>query len=473
MKKKPAAKKTGKSGNAKPKKEIVLVEKHDYLRGSAEYAELDALCFLAKNLYNATLYRTRHLFFEGCGVSTFGTMVHELALNQDMDYQELPAKVAQHVVKLVYDAWKSYFALVKLKQRGRYEEKVRIPKYLKKKSGRQSLNYTKQAVSVKDGFITLSKTALRIKTKVEDVQFVRVTPKADLITVEVGYKRAVPKPKKAHKFSAIDIGQDNLAAVVFQDAKPYIINGRPIKSVNHTFNKRNAGLTSLREKKNPKNKRWTRQQVGISRKRSNRISDYFHKASRFLIDDLVERGVTDLIVGHNDGWKQNIDIGKKNNQTFVNIPFNTFISDLAYKGMLAGIRVHVIEESYTSQASFLDRDFIPTFGDDNPKKFSGSRVKRGLYRSAQRRRINADVNGALNIFRKFFQNKGEDAGEFSDDCCASPKILSFGSTRDKNGSHTRKRKESWERVREARRKRFVARTSDGKVYPKHFFLACV
>lgn len=114
-----------------------------------------------------------------------------------------------------------------------------------------------------------------------------------------------------------------------------------------------------------------------------------------------ERNVSKLIIGNNGGWKQGIKLGKRNNQNFVNIPYRKIIDQIIYKCQMKGIEVIVREESYTSKASFLDYDYIPTINeDDEVKDFSGKRVKRGLYRTNKGKRINADVNGAYNIMAK-------------------------------------------------------------------------
>ena len=124
-----------------------------------------------------------------------------------------------------------------------------------------------------------------------------------------------------------------------------------------------------------------------------------HKITKFLANYFDERDISKVIIGNNKGWKQNIDIGKKNNQNFVNIPYIKFINQLIYKCKLLGITVVIVEESYTSKASFLDYDDIPTYGNEVNYKFSGKRIKRGLYESTTRK-INADVNGAYNIMVK-------------------------------------------------------------------------
>jgi len=142
----------------------------------------------------------------------------------------------------------------------------------------------------------------------------------------------------------------------------------------------------------------------LTHKRNCRVDNYLHTTSRRVVDWCLHHGITTLIIGKNNGWKQSISIGKKNNQQFVNVPHAKLIEQIAYKARLVGVEVIITEESYTSIASFLDLDNIPTYGDKQVRKFSGKRVKRGLYKAKEGKLINADVNGAYNIARKVKSN---------------------------------------------------------------------
>lgn len=146
-------------------------------------------------------------------------------------------------------------------------------------------------------------------------------------------------------------------------------------------------------------------------KRNRRVNHYLHTASHRIIHLLVEEGIGTLVVGLNKGWKQQVELGKRNNQTFASIPHSRFIEMLRYKAQLVGIRVIVREESYTSKASFLDGDSIPTYDAERKEKpaFSGNRETRGLYRAKNGRRIQADVNGSYNTLRKEFPNAFSDS----------------------------------------------------------------
>ena len=199
---------------------------------------------------------------------------------------------------------------------------------------------------------------------------------------------------------SIDLGLDNLASCSSNVSKSFIINGKPVKSINQYYNKKKANLQS--ELKIKQNKNTSKQIQNLTLKRNNKIKDYFHKASRYIVNQLVNQSINTLIIGKNDGWKQETNIGKKNNQNFTQIPHQMFINQLKYKCQLKGINVIEQEESYTSKVSFFDNDFIPVYGqNDELFKSSGKRIKRGLYKTKDGLLINADINGSLNIMRKY------------------------------------------------------------------------
>ncbi len=191
-----------------------------------------------------------------------------------------------------------------------------------------------------------------------------------------------------------------------------LVNGRPVKSVNQFYNKRKAELQKQLDRTDT-----TLRMERMTSKRNRRIDHYMHTASKRIIDLLVKEGIGVLCIGKNNGWKQETNMGKRNNQNFVQIPHARFVVILTYKAELVGIRVEVTEESYTSRASLLDLDPLPAWNNGDEKRtFSGKRVKRGLYRASNRQYINADLNGAGNIIRKvapdaFQQAKGVEDGK--------------------------------------------------------------
>lgn len=387
-----------------------LVEQTTYKKGSKYYEEMDQLCFLSKNLYNATLYCKRQSFFKENGLVSFSELRKKFVKENQADYRSLPAKVSGQIQMLVDQNFSTFFALLKKKTNGGYDKKVQLPKYLKKDSGRQVVIYPKDALSfVKEGFVGLSKTKILIPTKQskESILQVRLIPKNGYVVAEVVYEVLKEKlVRKNNRYVAIDIGMNNLMAVSSNVFDPVIINGKPVKSINEFYNKKIAeaksqaitleGLYTTNRIKN------------LYRRRSSKLKDYMHKATAELVNLLVSNNIDTVIIGENKGWKQDINIGRKNNREFVSIPFYIMKGMIKYKCEMRGIEVIFSEESYTSKASFIDDDKIPTYNKNRKKEpsFSGTRIKRGLYKSADGSLINADINGASNIMKKALLKQG-------------------------------------------------------------------
>lgn len=412
-----------------------LVEKHIVNNGNENYKELDNLCFLSKNLYNATLYTIRQHFFETSEYLNYNTVNKQFTQERQVDYCALPRKVSKMTQQQVDQNFKSFFSLLKKKQKGTYDKPVKIPKYLHKQKGRQVVMYPEQALSFKKkGFVKLSQTNIYIKTNKEHINFVRVVPKNGYIILEVGYKVSDVLPhENNNNYASIDLGINNLAAITSNATKPIIINGRPVKSINQCYNKKVAKLKSNLDKRNSKSST-SKHIKALGRIRSNKINDYFHKSTHYIVNHLVSNNINTLIIGYNKGWKQDTNIGKVNNQKFVEIPFLKFVQMLIYKCELRGISVILQEESYTSKCSFVNQDFIPTFGkNDNLYNPTGKRIKRGLYKNnnieiPNLKQINADVNGSYNILRKFLTKKEVWNENIFSDCievCSTPVIKSF------------------------------------------------
>jgi putative transposase len=197
--------------------------------------------------------------------------------------------------------------------------------------------------------------------------------------------------------ASIDLGVNTLAAVTSNKPgfQPLLINGRPLKSVNQFYNKRKAELQS----RLPTGQKSSARIERLTTKRNLRVKHYLHVTSRRIIDHLVAEGIGALVIGKNEGWKQKVNIGRQNNQTFMSIPHGQFIQMLSYKAELVGIHVILQEESYTSRTSFLDSE--------TPQKheqYAGRRVARGLFQTGDGRLINADVNAGYQILVKAIPN---------------------------------------------------------------------
>ena len=376
-----------------------LTETHQIRPNHKLYSICDELCFKSKNLYNAALFEFRQSYFDKEeDTLTWQNINRIFNQSNQFDYRELPSKVSNTVLKKLGNNISSFWSLVKKPD---YNKKVRLPKYLHKTDGRFIVEFNKQTFSNKrdeDNNLIICKSSLNltIPTKVDNPQQIRIIPKTGCYVIEVIYEIKENKAKQNQRVAAIDLGVNNLATVVTNDGdNPILISGKKIKSINQYYNK----MTSKRKSLLPYNVFTSKSLDRLWLKRNNKISYEIHKVTKFLANYFDERDVSKVIIGNNSGWKNEINLGKRNNQNFVNIPYTKFINQLAYKCKLLGITVIAREESYTSKASFLDYDEIPNYKDETIPKFSGKRIKRGLYKSTTRK-INADVNGAYNIMVK-------------------------------------------------------------------------
>ncbi len=259
-------------------------------------------------------------------------------------------------------------------------------------------------VSLRKGLIKLSKTTISFPTRVEkSIAEVRIVPKCDCYVIEVIYEASEQFLKPNNKIAGIDLGVDNLMAVTSNQPGfiPLLINGKPLKSLNQFYNKRRSFLQSLLKGNGQSSQRISR----LTRCRNQKVDDYLHKASRYLVNLLISEEITTLVIGYNPSWKQEIELGKVNNQKFVTIPHRRLIYMITYKCQKEGIEVIITEESYTSVSNFLNLDPLPVYGEEKEKPvFTGKRIKRGLYKTDQGFLVQADVIGSYNILRKAFPN---------------------------------------------------------------------
>ncbi len=381
------------------------VERHIVRETSPLWKQIDHLCFLSKNLYNYANYLVRQSFIFEKVYLGFNQVYH--LVKDQPDYQALPRKVSQQVLKVLDKNWKSFLTASKAYQENpdKFTGRPKLPKYKHKTQGRNLLIYTIQAISktgLKQGIVKLSGTDITVKTLAKNIAQARIIPQVGQYVIEVVYEKpehhTVTNPDA---IAAIDIGINNLATLTSNQKGfiPILDKVRPLKSLNQFYNKTKAKLQSQLGGKQQTSRRIQK----LTAKRNNRVDSYLHVCSRWIIDYLDARGIGKLIIGQNPWWKQSVNNGKKNNQSFVSIPHTRLVEMLIYKGAMKGIKVVCSEESYTSKASFLSLDSIPTYGDDgaNQVKFSGYRETRGMYKiKGQKVRINADVNGSYNIMRK-------------------------------------------------------------------------
>ncbi|MBW4597406.1 MAG: transposase [Brasilonema angustatum HA4187-MV1] len=371
-----------------------LVEKHVINRNHRLWKECDQLAFKSKDLYNAANYIQRQYFFDSGKYHTLPTLYHLIKNHQA--YKALPTKVSKQICKVLCQAWTGFMAAMKAwrKDIAGFLGKPRLPGYKHKTDGRNIVIYPDESVSIpglRKGFVVLSQCSIKLPTKTSNVDQVRIVPQKTCYVIEIIYSKELVQQTQGYS-AALDVGLSNLMTATSNNpgVKPLVVNGKPLKSINQLFNKRKAQAQSQQAH---------RQVLDLVHKRNNRVSNYLHTASRRVIDWCLASGISRLIVGKNDRWKQDINIGKSNNQQFTAVPHTRLIQMLEYKGALVGIKVMTTEEAYTSKASALDGDALPKYREATPR-FSGKRIKRGLYRSGTGRFINADVNGSLNIGRK-------------------------------------------------------------------------
>ena len=377
-----------------------------------DYKSLRTLCHTAKNLTNQAIYNVRQYYF---AEDEYLNYQKNYALLKDSDnYKILNSNMAQQILKEVDGSFKSFFGLIKLAKKGKYAFKdCKLPHYLPKDGfttlviGFVRLNGNKLILPFSNGFRKTHKSVeITIPPVLLDkkVKEIRIIPKTNARFFEIQYTYevdCVQRNLNINNALAIDLGINNLVTAVTNSGKSFIIDGRRLKSINQWFNKRNAKLQGIKDKQHF-GKKPTNQQKAIARDRNNKINDYMSKTARIIINYCIENDIGTLIVGYNNTFQKSSNIGKVNNQTFVNIPYGKLRDKLEYLCKLNNIVFVKQEESYTSKASFWDKDDIPVYNDDNPKDyiFSGKRIHRGMYRTKEGKLLNADVNGALNILRK-------------------------------------------------------------------------
>ena len=400
------------------------VEIHKIKKENKYYPFFLDLCIKANNLYNHGNYLIRQKFIETTKLKEEGKLksaewirYNELdkLLKQDKqfpDYYTLPKTIlSQSILRLLDRNWKSFFTSIKDWKRHpeKYTGRPKLPKYREKQKPFVLLISEYHSFKLKHNRLKFTKSFnnFELKTKCQklnnfkSIDQVRILPRKDYLKIEVVYTIDIENKlnKNSNRIISIDLGIDNLATITNNiNEKPIIINGKPLKSINHYFNKQRSYLQERAKRCQKKNT--TKRLQKLNDKRNNKITDYLHKTSRLIIDYCNHLKIGTIIIGHSKQWKSKVNLGKKNNQTFINIPFNNLIWMIQYKAIQNNINVIIQEESYTSKASYFDNDKIPKLRDKGQRNFSGKRIKRGLYRCKDGSFVNADVNGSLNIMRK-------------------------------------------------------------------------
>ena len=387
------------------------VEKHVLKSTNPFFDMLMDFCHKSKNLYNHGNYIIRQEFVSNGKWIRYNELDKILKADTEYnDYAEMPtAQSAQQILRLIDKNWKSFFKSIKdwSKHKDKYLGRPKLPKYLKKNS-KYLLILTNQNCKIKDGYIHFPKVfkCFMIKPKFlnredyKSFQQVRIIPHRNKLTIELIYEiKTCEKKADNNRYIGIDIGVNNLAAVANNIGETaFIINGRPLKSINQFYNKQISHYREVCKRMNDKD--YSERMDRLTEKRNSKIDDYLHKASRKIINYCIDNQINIIVIGKNKEWKQESAMDKKNNQNFVQIPFARFIEMIQYKASECGIAVILTEESYTSGTSFIDNE-LPVKENYNKLR----RIKRGLFKSNNGILINADLNGAYQILKKVFPIK--------------------------------------------------------------------
>lgn len=379
------------------------VEQHILSRSNRMWKTVDDYCFRSKNLYNLANYIVRQEFIKN-NIWIRHTDLDKM-LQQTDCYKQLGSQASQKTLQLLDKNWKSFFKSIKdwSKNKDKYLGKPKMPKYKDKESGRFILMLKNIQCKIEDGYLTFSWKPLKefkVKTNINGkLMQVRFVPRGKYYVLEIVYEIEVSETQShSNRIACIDVGVDNLATVSNNvNEKPFIVNGKPLKSINQYYNKIKAKTQSELKKKNDRN--WSNKLQQLTNKRFNKIKYYMHNASRFIVNWCINNQIDTLVIGVNEKWKQKISIGKRNNQNFVSVPYDTFITQLKYKCENVGIKFIESEESYTSGTSFIDNE-PPTIRYYDKSR----RIYRGLFKSNGGKLINADLNGSYQIMKKVFPN---------------------------------------------------------------------
>jgi len=361
---------------------VLQVERHHH-KGNEQIV---ALCKTSKELYNKCNFLMRQAWFGGMALPNINDLV--TAMHNEECFKSLHnTKTAKQTIRKVLTDWSNFKAALRAWKVDPSAFRKPKPPYYKKELA-QVIFYNETILGGQSGKdlteIVPTNKCFAVPSTRKFKQVV-ITPKTFGFMIDVQYEVPTPQKGNAEGVCCIDIGLNTLAAITSDQHSPLLVNGRIVKSINQWYNK------------HPNKK--------TSRKRYFRLENYFHHVSKMIVANCVKHGIGKIIIGKNDGWKSGMNLGKKTNQNFQSVPFWKLMQKISYKAELAGIEVVFTEESYTSKASFLDRDPLPQYEKGVSHTFSGSRVKRGLYRSADGREINADVNGSANIGRKVIRDE--------------------------------------------------------------------
>ena len=373
-------------------------------RNHPKFKVIDKQCFHSKNLYNEANYVIRQEFIKNGKYIPYRDMNFEFKIHEN--YKLTFSQPANCTLRRLDKNWKSYFKAIKdwKLNPSKYLSMPKIPKYLKKDgrfpwmipNNHCHYNYEKGTVHIGNRMVNDYEWKCRCLGRLIQVRFI---PRGSCYVMEIVYETEISDSKPDNnRIVAIDLGVDNIVTMTNNiGLNPIIINGKGIKSINQYYNKRLAKEKSMLKTRHGKD--WSRKLDMITFKRHQRIKNYMHNTSHYIVKWCLDNGIDTLVVGKNKEWKQCSNMSRSVNQKFVNIPYQILLGQLKYKCENVGINYIEQEESYSSGTSFLDNEKPVKENYDKSR-----RIQRGLFKANSGLLINSDVNGSLQIMMKVFPN---------------------------------------------------------------------
>jgi putative transposase len=370
-------------------------------------AILEFLCTESNKLHNCGTYLARQLYFK-TGKAPGKFDLHR-ELSKNIHYQAMHSQAGQQCLTTVAESFKSFLGLLKGVKKGTVTQNPRLPNY--RKPGLNLVTYPSQAIKLKPeglrfplgkkvkAWFGVDAFYLPAPSNLGGVNIseYRILPRNGVFYLELVYKiESVQADVDFSKAIGIDPGLNNWMTCVSNVGTSFIVDGLHLKSLNQWYNKR---VSTIKEDR-PQGF-WSKRLAAITEKRNRQVRDAVNKAARIVVNHCLSNRIGTVVFGWNKEQRQNANLGSKTNQKFVQIPTARLKDRISQLCEQYGLQFMETEESYTSKASFLDLDVLPVFG-EKPEgwKESGKRVQRGLYRSNDGFKINADCNGAANILRK-------------------------------------------------------------------------
>ena len=398
---------------------MLLTLKNNLILNETDKFIVDKLSFHSARLYNSCIYNIRQYYFNNNTFLPFKEQYRQITSEEN--FSILINDSSQQILRMVDKNFKSFFSLLKLKNKGKYSNKINIPSYLPKEDG-WSIFVAGRSARIKGDKVYVGLTKkfrelynieqkdlilnLPSKLNITKLQQLQIKPTYGGKQYEVLFcyeKENEIKKLNKDNYISLDCGLDNLiTSYDVNNRKSFIIDGKPLKSVNHFYNKQKAKLQSAYERNNVKDKN-TKRFIKLSEYRKNYINNYLNQTVNKIIKYCINNDIGTLVMGDFKGIKQEINLGSKNNQNFVSIPFGMLKQKLETKCDYYGINYILQEESYTSKCSSLDLEEVKKH-----EEYKGRRIKRGLFKTFDGILIHADVNGACNVVRKCKSKSGGD-----------------------------------------------------------------